>query len=71
MSDIEEATREYSLIDLSDNKIEIETELVLISDFPEDRDSKSNDSRITYNFQYCVASFIIEYTCIMPRALTK
>ena len=50
MSDIEEATREYSLIDLSDNKIEIETELVLISDFPEDRDSKSNDSRITYNF---------------------
>ncbi|CAH3028171.1 unnamed protein product, partial [Porites evermanni] len=26
MSDIEEATREYSLIDLSDNKMEIETE---------------------------------------------
>ena len=50
MSDIEEATREYSLIDLSDNKTEIETELVLISDFPEDRDSNSNDSRITYNF---------------------
>ena len=50
MSDIEEATREYSLIDLSDNKMEIETELVLISDLPEDRDSNSNDSRITYNF---------------------
>ena len=30
--------------------MEIETELVLISDFPEDRDSNSNDTRKTYNF---------------------
>ena len=36
MSDIEEAAPENSLIDLSDNEIEIEIEEVLLRDFPED-----------------------------------
>ena len=36
MSDIEEAAPENSLIDLSDNEIEIKIEKVLIRDFPED-----------------------------------
>ena len=55
MLDIKEAAPENSLIDLSDNEIDIEIESVLIRDFPEDEFSSEHfkETLLCYIFAFC------------------